>query len=173
MKYPSRLIYKAIESRFYHTISLIRAGHFVGGFPSTQHAEMVYYAVSHHPLIPCILQCAVNVSAAVKVASKSFLRGNAQIAFAQPKVSVRRSQRLATRAYIREYPDPEFIEEVKQAFPEKPIATVEEGRVRETMHVIICDRIGMEEKEVILGCPCLDEDCVINRVAILISGAFL
>lgn len=34
-----------------------------------------------------------------------------------------------TKAYLREYPEPEFIAEVREAFPEKPIANVEEARV--------------------------------------------
>jgi hypothetical protein len=33
------------------------------------------------------------------------------------------------QAYIREWPYPEFIAEVKAAFPDKAIATVEEARV--------------------------------------------
>ena len=38
---------------------------------------------------------------------------------------------VAPAAYTREYPDPEFIAEVKAAFPEeKFVATPDEARVR-------------------------------------------
>lgn len=57
------------------------------------------------------------------------MRGNSRIVSAQRRMSVRVS-RMAPRAYLREYPEPEFIAEVKEAFPEKPIANAEEARVR-------------------------------------------
>lgn len=59
------------------------------------------------------------------------MRGNAPVVSAQRKLAVRvsRSQVMTSKAYLREYPDPEFIEEVKENFPEQPIANVEEARV--------------------------------------------
>ena len=50
----------------------------------------------------------------------------------QRRMAVRVS-RQAAMAYLREYPEPEFIEEVKETFPEKPIANVEEARVGRMM----------------------------------------
>lgn len=41
----------------------------------------------------------------------------------------RRAVAVAARAYLAEYPDPEFIEATKEAFPDKGIANVEEARV--------------------------------------------
>jgi len=41
----------------------------------------------------------------------------------------RAASRMAVRAMIREYPDPEFIAETKEAFPDKAIANAEEARV--------------------------------------------
>lgn len=35
---------------------------------------------------------------------------------------------VTTQAYLKMYPEPEFMEEVKEAFPEKMIANVEEAR---------------------------------------------
>ena len=65
------------------------------------------------------------------VGSKTFARGTVRIApVTQRRNAVRQPERMVARAYLREYPDPEFIAEVKETFPEKPIANVEEGRVR-------------------------------------------
>ena len=69
-----------------------------------------------------------RVLCAVPKCNSTFMRGNARIVSAQRRMSVRVS-RMSTRAYLREYPEPEFIAEVKEAFPEKPIANVEEARV--------------------------------------------
>lgn len=66
---------------------------------------------------------------AVQTCKGRFMRGTSRILSAQRSVSVRVS-RMPTRAYLREYPEPEFIAEVKEAFPEKPIANAEEARVR-------------------------------------------
>ncbi|KAI8113939.1 hypothetical protein M9434_002067 [Picochlorum sp. BPE23] len=67
----------------------------------------------------------------VQVSKSTFMRGNAPVVSAQRKLAVRvsRSQVMTSKAYLREYPDPEFIEEVKENFPEQPIANVEEARV--------------------------------------------
>lgn len=65
------------------------------------------------------------------------MRGNSRIVSAQRRMPVRVS-RVATKAYLREYPEPEFIAEVKEAFPEKPIANVEEARVRNCVFVPGC-----------------------------------
>lgn len=71
---------------------------------------------------------AVNVKNNVAVGTKASFRGKAVVSRVQTARSSRKS--VLARAYIREYPYPEFIEEVKEAFPEKPIANVEEARVR-------------------------------------------
>lgn len=65
------------------------------------------------------------------------MRGNSRIVSAQRRMSVRVS-RVATKAYLREYPEPEFIAEVKEAFPEQPIANVEEARVCDCGVVFVC-----------------------------------
>lgn len=70
---------------------------------------------------------AVNVKNNVATSKASF-RGKAVVSRVQTARTSRKS--VLARAYIREYPYPEFIEEVKEAFPEKPIANVEEARVR-------------------------------------------
>lgn len=68
---------------------------------------------------------------AVQVSKSTFMRGNAPVVSAQRKLAARvsRSQVMTSKAYLREYPDPEFIEEVKEKFPEQPIANIEEARV--------------------------------------------
>ena len=67
---------------------------------------------------------------AVQKCKSTFMGGNSRIVSAQRKMSVRVSRMSVTKAYLREYPEPEFIAEVKEAFPEKPIANIEEARVR-------------------------------------------
>lgn len=67
------------------------------------------------------------------VLSRGAFRGN-QVAHrpAQLRTRTQRAAGVCVHAYdeyIREWPIPEFIAEVKQAFPEKMIATVEEARV--------------------------------------------
>lgn len=37
---------------------------------------------------------------------------------------------------VRQWPDPEFVQEVKEAFPDKGIATVEEARVSSAKNVL-------------------------------------
>lgn len=60
------------------------------------------------------------------------------------------------RAYIREYPDPEFIAEVKGAFPDKGIANAEEARVlfTEAGYTYLDVRPALELEEVgkVRGC---------------------
>jgi len=71
---------------------------------------------------------AVSVKNKVAIGAKASFRGKAVVSRVQTARASRQS--VLARAYIREYPYPEFIEEVKEAFPEKPIASVEEARVR-------------------------------------------
>jgi hypothetical protein len=66
----------------------------------------------------------------------SFMRGSSRVVAVQRRMAVRVSKQ-ATMAYLREYPEPEFIEEVKEAFPEKPIANVEEARVGRDDYVLL------------------------------------
>ncbi len=56
-----------------------------------------------------------------------FFGGAAQLAAARPQ----RCRRAALRAqaFQSEWPDPDFIKETKEAFPDKGVATVEEARV--------------------------------------------
>ncbi|KAK9902888.1 hypothetical protein WJX75_009856 [Coccomyxa subellipsoidea] len=51
-----------------------------------------------------------------------------KVAFRAQRAQQKR-QNASVTAFIREWPYPEFIEEVKEAFPEKGVATVEEARV--------------------------------------------
>ncbi len=48
----------------------------------------------------------------------------------------RRTALQPVRAYLREWPDQDFIEEVKEAFPDKGVATVEEARVILSSHCL-------------------------------------
>ena len=50
-------------------------------------------------------------------------------AFAVTQTRSRRNTLQPIRAFLREWPDPQFVEEVKEAFPDKGVATVEEARV--------------------------------------------
>lgn len=74
-----------------------------------------------------MLSHSVSVKNNVAVGARASFRGKAVVSRVQTARASRKS--VLARAYIREYPYPEFIEEVKEAFPEKPIANVEEARV--------------------------------------------
>lgn len=58
---------------------------------------------------------------AVKPASRS--------AFAPVRMPVATARQVAVFAKVNQWPDPEFIKETLEAFPDKGIATVEEARV--------------------------------------------
>lgn len=66
------------------------------------------------------------------VASSTSLRSSqfrgAALRAPAASISVRRGAALAARA-VREYPDPDFIAEVLEAFPDKAIANAEEARI--------------------------------------------
>lgn len=76
-----------------------------------------------------LLMAASNMSYA-KMQSSAFKTGPASSRVMAPirQRSVR-VQAVAERIKLRQYPDPDFIEEVAEAFPDKGVATVEEGRV--------------------------------------------
>ena len=48
---------------------------------------------------------------------------------------VERRSSQAACAYAQEWPDPELIEETKEAFPDKGIANVEEARVHSSFQI--------------------------------------
>ncbi|BDA51186.1 probable thiosulfate sulfurtransferase 16, chloroplastic [Coccomyxa sp. Obi] len=78
-----------------------------------------------------------------------------KVASTVQKVQQRR-QGATVRAFIREWPDPEFIAEVKEEFPDKGVATVEEARVlfSEDGYTYLDVRPALELEEVgkVKGC---------------------
>ncbi len=63
-------------------------------------------------------------------ASRSQVAGKAVVAVR--RTAPLRASALQTRAMIRQFPDPEFIAQVKAAFPDQGIADPDEARVSET-----------------------------------------
>lgn len=90
--------------------------------------------------------------------SRTAFRGQV-LALRPQRMGCKHSQRVGVQrveAYVREYPDPEFIDEVLDSFPEKMVANVEEARVlfSEGGYVYLDVRPTLELEEVgkVKGC---------------------
>lgn len=79
-------------------------------------------------LQPSSLRGASHVGRAAPVCRGAFFGGCQRLRAARPQQ--RRQTALSAQAFQAEWPDPDFIKETKEAFPEKGVATVEEARVR-------------------------------------------
>lgn len=62
-------------------------------------------------------------------ASRSQVAGKAVVAPVRRRTAPLRASALQTRAMLRQFPDPEFIAQVKAAFPDQGIADPDEARV--------------------------------------------
>jgi hypothetical protein len=88
---------------------------------------MACHMALHASVQPVSMRSAGRCVRAAPLGRGAFFGGSAQLAAARPQ----RCRRAALRAqaFQSEWPDPDFIKETKEAFPEKGVASVEEARV--------------------------------------------